>query len=53
MVWLKRQQSGGVKAILTALAYAYAALRFDGSSRLALVGKASIQGWRGKLGRIS
>jgi GT2 family glycosyltransferase len=53
MVWLKRQQSGGTKAILTALAYAYAALRFDGSSRLALVGKASIEGWRGKLGRIS
>ena len=53
MVWLKRRQSGGLKAILTALAYAIAAVRFDGSSRLALVGKASLEGWRGKLGRIS
>jgi hypothetical protein len=53
MVWLKRQQSGGTKAILTALAYALAALRFDGASRLPLVGKASLEGWRGKLGRIS
>ena len=53
MVWLKRQQSGGTKAILTALAYAIAAVRFDGPSRLPLVGKASLEGWRGKLGRIS
>ena len=53
MVWLKRQQSGGTKAILTALAYALAALRFDGPSRLPLVGKASLEGWKGKLGRIS
>ena len=53
MVWLKRRQSGGLKAILTALAYAIAAVRYDGSSRLALVGKASLEGWRGKLGRIS
>ena len=53
MVWLKRRQSGGLKAILTALAYAIAAVRFDGPSRLALVGKASLEGWRGKLGRIS
>lgn len=53
MVWLKRQQSGGLKAILTAMAYALAAVRFDGWSRLPLVGKASLEGWRGKLGRIS
>jgi GT2 family glycosyltransferase len=53
MVWLKRRQSGGVKAILTALAYAVAALRFDGASRLPLVGKAALDGWRGKLGHIS
>lgn len=53
MVWLKRQQSGGTKAILTALAYALAAVRFDGPSRLPLVFKASLEGWRGKLGRIS
>jgi len=53
MVWLKRRQSGGLKAILTALAYALAAVRFDGWSRLPLVGKASLEGWRGKLGRIS
>jgi GT2 family glycosyltransferase len=53
MVWLKRRQSGGLKAILTALAYAIAAVRFDGPSRLPLIGKASLEGWRGKLGRIS
>jgi rhamnopyranosyl-N-acetylglucosaminyl-diphospho-decaprenol beta-1,3/1,4-galactofuranosyltransferase len=53
MVWLKRRQSGGAKAILTALAYALAALRFDGSHRLPLVGKAALEGWRGNLGRIS
>ena len=53
MVWLKRRQSGGLKAILTALAYALAAVRFDGWSRLPLVGKASLEGWQGKLGRIS
>lgn len=53
MVWLKRQQSGGTKAILTTLAYAIAAVRFDGPSRLPLVFKASLEGWRGMLGRIS
>lgn len=53
MVWLKRRQSGGLKAILTAIAYAVAAMRFDGAARLPLVGKASLEGWRGKLGRIS
>lgn len=52
MVWLKRQQSGGAKAILTALAYALAALRFDGPSRLPLAWKASLAGWQGRLGRL-
>lgn len=53
MVWLKRKQSGGIKAMAIALAYAITAVRFDGWSRLPLVGKASLEGWRGKLGRIS
>lgn len=53
MVWLMRRESGGGKALLIALAYALAALRYDGSSRLPLVGKAALEGWRGKLGRIS
>lgn len=52
MVWLKRQQSGGAKALVTALAYALAALRFDGPSRLPLAWKASLAGWRGRLGRF-
>ncbi len=52
MVWLKRRQSGGIKALLTAIAYAIAAFRFDGPSRVRLVGKAALDGWRGKLGRI-
>jgi GT2 family glycosyltransferase len=53
MVWLKYRQSGGARALLTALAYAFAALRFDGPSRLPLVAKAALEGWRGQLGRIS
>jgi hypothetical protein len=53
MVWLKRRQSGGLKAILTALAYTVTALRFEGVARLPLVGRAALEGWRGKLGRIS
>jgi rhamnopyranosyl-N-acetylglucosaminyl-diphospho-decaprenol beta-1,3/1,4-galactofuranosyltransferase len=52
MVWLKRRQSGGAKAILTALAYALAALRFDGPARLPLVARAALEGWQGILGRI-
>lgn len=53
MVWLKRKQSGGIKAMAIALAYAITALRYDGASRLPLVWKASLAGWRGKLGRIA
>ncbi len=53
MVWLKRQQSGAVKAVLTALSYAVVSLYFDGPSRLPLTWKASVEGWKGKLGRIS
>lgn len=53
MVWLKRKQSGGPKALLMALTYALAALRYDGVSRLPLAWKASLAGWRGELGRIS
>jgi len=53
MVWLKRQQSGSAKAFLTALSYAMVSLRFDGPSRIPLAWKASFEGWRGDLGRIS
>ncbi len=53
MVWLKRRESGDLRAILMAKAYAAAVLRFDGPSRLPLVGRAALDGWRGKLGRIS
>ena len=36
----------------TALAYAVAALRFAGPSRLPLVFKAALGGWHGTLGKL-
>ncbi len=51
MVWLKRRQSGGMKAIVMALAYAFAVCRFDGLKRLPLVCEAARDGWLGKLGK--
>lgn len=51
MIWLKRRESGGSKAILTAVGYATAALRYDGPRRLPLWLTAARDGWQGKLGR--
>jgi rhamnopyranosyl-N-acetylglucosaminyl-diphospho-decaprenol beta-1,3/1,4-galactofuranosyltransferase len=51
MVWLKRQQSGHLRAFAMALAYALATSRIDGARRLPLVWEAARDGWRGKLGR--
>ena len=51
MVWLKRHQSGGLRAILMALSYAVAVARLDGIRRLPLVWAAARDGWIGRLGR--
>lgn len=51
MVWLKRRQAGKLQAAMMAAAYATAALRFDGPSRLPLVREAVADGWAGRLGR--
>ena len=51
MVWLKRQQAGKPAAIIMAAAYAMALFRIEGSHRLGLIYRASVDGWRGKLGR--
>ena len=50
MVWLKHRQAGGLRALATALAYAWAVLRFDGCQRVALLAEAIGDGWRGRLG---
>ena len=52
MVWLKREQSGVPKALCIAIAYGFAALRFDGVTRLPLAWRATVAGLSGKLGRM-
>lgn len=51
MVWLKRRQSGGLRALAIAVTYALAASWFDGIQRLPLVWSAAHDGWRGRLGK--
>lgn len=51
MVWLKRHQSGGLRALAMALTYAVASVWIDGPRRLPLVWEAAGNGWRGKLGK--
>jgi GT2 family glycosyltransferase len=51
MTWLKRQQSGGPRALAVAAAYAIAAGYVDGIRRIPLVCKAARDGWRGRLGK--
>ncbi|NQX00937.1 glycosyltransferase [bacterium] len=53
MVWLKRRQAGGRRALTIALVYALAAAWIDGPSRLPLIGSAACDGWRGRLGKWS
>ena len=50
MVWLKRKHEGPLKAIAMALAYCFAAIRFDGPGRIPLLWRAARDGWNGKLG---
>ena len=51
MVWLKRRQSGGMRALAIALTYALAASSIDGLHRLPLIWEAVWDGWNGRLGR--
>jgi rhamnopyranosyl-N-acetylglucosaminyl-diphospho-decaprenol beta-1,3/1,4-galactofuranosyltransferase len=51
MVWLKRRQSGGLRAVAMALTYAVASAWIDGPRRLPLVWEAAGNGWRGRLGK--
>ncbi|MBC7979402.1 MAG: glycosyltransferase [Armatimonadetes bacterium] len=52
MVWLKLQQSGAIKALSVACAYAIACCRFDGFSRIPLIFRAARDGWKGRLGKM-
>jgi len=51
MVWLKRRQSGVLKALAMAATYALATARIDGTQRLSLVWEAVRDGWCGRLGK--
>lgn len=53
MVWLKRRQSGNLRAIIMAITYALATAWFDGTRRLPLVWKAASDGWAGRLGKMT
>jgi rhamnopyranosyl-N-acetylglucosaminyl-diphospho-decaprenol beta-1,3/1,4-galactofuranosyltransferase len=52
MIWLKRKQSGGPKALLTFSAYLTAVCIFDGLHRLRLLFAAFRDGWCGRLGKL-
>jgi GT2 family glycosyltransferase len=52
MVWLKRKQSGPLKAAGMAVAYSLAAIILDGPKRLPLLLRAIRDGWSGKLGKM-
>lgn len=51
MVWLKRKQSGTLRAGMMGIAYASVVALLDGPYRLALVMEAILDGWDGRLGR--
>jgi rhamnopyranosyl-N-acetylglucosaminyl-diphospho-decaprenol beta-1,3/1,4-galactofuranosyltransferase len=52
MVWLKRKQAGGLRALGMAAAYTAAATIIDGPGRLPLLRRAISDGWKGRLGRM-
>ncbi|MBC8128102.1 MAG: glycosyltransferase [Gloeobacteraceae cyanobacterium ES-bin-144] len=51
MIWLSRKKSGGFKTAALALAYAAVTAFIDGIHRLPLVWEATLDGWRGRLGK--
>ncbi len=52
MVWLKRRQSGNLRAIQMAAAYTVAATIIDGPRRISLLQRAIRDGWSGRLGKM-
>ncbi len=52
MVWLKRKQSGDLRAISIAAAYTLAATFIDGLRRIPLLCRAIRDGWNGRLGKM-
>ena len=52
MVWLKRKQSGDLRALSMAATYTIAATIIDGPRRLPLLWRAIRDGWNGHLGKI-
>jgi rhamnopyranosyl-N-acetylglucosaminyl-diphospho-decaprenol beta-1,3/1,4-galactofuranosyltransferase len=51
MVWLKRQQGCGLRAMAMALSYALATAWVDGRPRVAVIWGAARDGWLGRLGK--
>jgi rhamnopyranosyl-N-acetylglucosaminyl-diphospho-decaprenol beta-1,3/1,4-galactofuranosyltransferase len=52
MVWLKRRQTGDLKAVSMAAVYTFAATIIDGPQRIPLLRRAIRDGWNGRLGRM-
>lgn len=52
MIWLKRQQSGNIKAVNIALAYSIVALAIEGPRCISILHRAIYHGWIGKLGKM-
>ena len=52
MVWLKRKQSGCLRAMSMAAAYTFAATVLDGPQRIPLLTRAIRDGWKGRLGKM-
>lgn len=53
MIWLKRRYEGASKAILMAATYGFAATLIDGPKCLPILRRAILDGWRGKLGKMT
>ena len=52
MVWLKRKQTGDLRALSMAAAYCVAATMIDGPRRIPLLCRAIRAGWNGRLGKM-
>lgn len=52
MVWLKRRQSGNLRALGIAATYALSACWLDGPARFPLLVRAISDGWRSRLGKM-
>lgn len=52
MVWLKRLQTGNLRALQIAVLYTFAATSIDGPQRIPLLWRAISDGWKGNLGKM-